>query len=168
MSDAPADVQLAQGCAEALYARDRASQHLGMTIESVGPGRATMRMPVTATMVNGHDICHGGYVVLVADSAFAFACNTYDQVTVAAGLDVTFLRSARLGDVLVAIAVERARVGKSGLYDVTVTRRNEGEPEVVAEFRGRSRVVGGTVLGSDAVVAAGEMQAAGEVPTTEE
>ena len=162
MSDAPADIELARQCAEALYARDRASQHLGMTIEAVGPGRATVTMPVTATMVNGHDICHGGYVVLVADSAFAFACNTYDRVTVAAGLDVTFLRSARLGDVLVATAVERARVGKSGIYDVTVARRIEGEPEVVAEFRGRSRVVVGTVLTGGTEVAGGGMQSTEE------
>jgi len=146
MSQAPADIAMARRCAETLYARDRASQHLGMTIESVGPGRATVTMPVTETMVNGHDICHGGYVVLVADSAFAFACNTYDQVTVAAGLDVTFLRSARLGDVLVATAVERVRAAKTGIYDVTVARRTDNGPEVVAEFRGRSRVVAGTIL----------------------
>src|SRR5215510_8688778 len=95
-SSADAADALARRCAEALYRRDRASQGLGMAIESVGPGRATLTMPVTDTMLNGHDICHGGYVVTLADSAFAFACNTYDQVTVAAGLDVTFLRSARL------------------------------------------------------------------------
>ena len=157
MSDSPADI-LARQCVDALFARDRASQHLGMTIESVGPGRASVTMPVTATMVNGHDICHGGYVVLVADSAFAFACNTYDRVTVAAGLDVTFLRSARLGDLLVATAVERARVGKSGIYDVTVVRRTGRESDVVAEFRGRSRVVGGTVLAGATEVAGGGLQ----------
>jgi phenylacetic acid degradation protein PaaD len=137
---------LARRCAETLYARDKASQSLGMTIEDVGPGRAVLRMPVTETMLNGHDICHGGYVVMVADSAFAFACNTYDQVTVAAGFDVTFLRSARLGDVLVATATERTRSGKSGIYDVTVSRATDAGAEVVAEFRGRSRVVAGTVL----------------------
>jgi acyl-CoA thioesterase len=137
---------LARRCAETLYARDKASQSLGMTIEDVGPGRAVLRMLVTETMLNGHDICHGGYVVMVADSAFAFACNTYDQVTVAAGFDVTFLRSARLGDVLVATATERTRSGKSGIYDVTVSRATDAGAEVVAEFRGRSRVVAGTVL----------------------
>jgi phenylacetic acid degradation protein PaaD len=137
---------LARRCAETLYARDKASQSLGMTIEDVGPGRAVLRMPVTETMLNGHDICHGGYVVMVADSAFAFACNTYDRVTVAAGFDVTFLRSARLGDVLVATATERTRSGKSGIYDVTVSRATDAGAEVVAEFRGRSRVVAGTVL----------------------
>lgn len=121
-----------------------------MTIEAVGPGRAIVTMPVTEAMLNGHDICHGGYVVTLADSAFAFACNTYDQVTVAAGLDVTFLRSARLGDVLVATAVERSRLGKTGIYDVTVSRHHDGGPEVVAEFRGRSRVLGGTIVADGA------------------
>src|SRR5262245_44787351 len=103
MADDSAQI-LARRCAETLYARHQASQSLGMTIEDAGPGRAVLRMPVTETMLNGHDICHGGYVVMVADSAFAFACNTYDRVTVAAGFDVTFLRSARLGEVLVATA----------------------------------------------------------------
>jgi acyl-CoA thioesterase len=134
---------LAQRCAETMYATDRASQHLGMTIEEVAPGRATLRMPVTDIMINGHDICHGGYVVLLADSAFAFACNTYNQRTVAQGLDVTFLRAVRLGDMLVAVATERARQGRTGIYDVTVSR--EGG-DVVAEFRGRSRTIDGTLL----------------------
>jgi acyl-CoA thioesterase len=134
---------LAQRCAEAMYGADRASQHLGMTIEEVAPGRATLRMPVTDIMINGHDICHGGYVVLLADSAFAFACNTYNQRTVAQGLDVTFLRAVRRGDVLVAVATERARQDRTGIYDVTVSR--EGG-EVVAEFRGRSRTIGGTLV----------------------
>ena len=134
---------LAKRCAEAMYAADRASQHLGMTIEEVAPGRATLRMPVTDIMINGHDICHGGYVVLLADSAFAFACNTYNQRTVAQGLDVTFLRAVRRGDVLVAVATERARQGRTGIYDVTVSR--EGG-EAVAEFRGRSRTVEGTLV----------------------
>jgi acyl-CoA thioesterase len=140
---------LARRCAETLYARDKASQSLGMTIEDVGPGRAVLRMPVTETMLNGHDICHGGYVVMVADSAFAFACNTYDRVTVAAGFDVSFLRSARLGDVLIATATERTRSGKSGIYDVTVSRETAAGSEVVAEFRGRSRVIAGTILPSE-------------------
>ena len=137
---------LARRCAEAMYAADRASQHLGMTIDDVAPGRATLRMPVTDIMINGHDICHGGYVVLLADSAFAFACNTYNQRTVAQGLDVTFLRAVRRGDVLVAVATERARTGRTGIYDVTVSR--EGG-EVVAEFRGRSRTIEGTLVAEE-------------------
>jgi acyl-CoA thioesterase len=132
-------------CAEAMYGRDRASQHLGIAVDGVAPGRATASMTVTETMVNGHDIVHGGYVFLLADTAFAFACNTYDEVTVAAGADVTFVAPARLGDELVAEAVERRRFGRSGVYDVTVARAADGE--VVAEFRGRSRSLGRRLLG---------------------
>jgi phenylacetic acid degradation protein PaaD len=145
--DDPANGQgVARRCVEALYANDRASRHLGMTVTDVAPGRATATMRVTETMLNGHDICHGGYVVLLADSAFAFACNTYDRKTVAQGLDVTFLRAVRLGDVLVATAAERVRQGRAGIYDVTVSRVTGGGNEVVAEFRGRSRQVPGTIL----------------------
>jgi phenylacetic acid degradation protein PaaD len=137
------EVVLARRCADAMYSADRASQALGIRIEAVAPGRATARMRVTATMVNGHDICHGGYVVLLADTAFAFACNTYNVRTVAQGCDVAFLEPARAGDDLVAEAVERARRGRSGLYDVTVRR---GDGVVIAEFRGRSRTVPGTLV----------------------
>src|SRR5690349_24707429 len=128
------DVELARRCAAAMYADDRASQQLGITIADVAPGRATASMTVTDNMINGHDICHGGYLVLLADTAFAFACNTYNVVTVAQGLDVTFVESARLGDQLVAEAIERVRRGRSGLYDVTVRR---GDGAVIAEVRGR-------------------------------
>ncbi|HEX6076742.1 MAG TPA: hydroxyphenylacetyl-CoA thioesterase PaaI [Micromonosporaceae bacterium] len=130
---------LARRCADAMYADDLASQNVGITIEDVAPGRATARMKVGETMINGHAICHGGYVFLLADSAFAFACNTYGTPTVAQACDIVFVRSVRLGEELVATAVERGRYGRSGIYDVTVT---SGE-DVVAEFRGRSRVVNG-------------------------
>jgi acyl-CoA thioesterase len=136
-------VALARRCAEAMYAEDRASQHLGIRIADVAPGRASAHMRVTETMINGHEICHGGYIVLLADTAFAFACNTYNRRTVAQGCDVSFLEVARLGDDLVAEAVERVRRGRSGIYDVSVRRRSG---EVVAEFRGRSRVVSGTLV----------------------
>jgi acyl-CoA thioesterase len=136
--------QLAAACAEAMYAADEASRRLGITIDRVAPGRATARMLVTGEMVNGHGICHGGYVFLLADTAFAFACNTYDAVTVAAGCDVVFVASARAGDELVAEAQERVRFGRSGVYDVTVSGAN-GSP--VAEFRGLSRTIGGRLLG---------------------
>jgi acyl-CoA thioesterase len=96
-------------------------------------------------MVNGHGLCHGGFITALADSAFAFACNTYDDVTVAAGLDITFVTSARLGDELVAQAVERVRAGRSGLYDVTVRRVSDPGPPV-AEVRGRSRSLGRPIL----------------------
>ena len=117
-----------------MYAADRASQALGITIGDVAPGRATARMTVTAEMVNGHDVCHGGLVFTLADTAFAFACNTHGVVTLAAGADVVFVAPARLGDELVATAVERHRGRRTGLCDVTVRRGDE----LIAEFRGRS------------------------------
>ena len=134
---------LAVRCAEAMYSRDAASQALGITIDGVGPGTARARMTVRDDMLNGHAICHGGYVFTLADTAFAFACNTYDDVTVAAGADVTFLNPVTAGTELVAIATERARRGRSGLYDVTVTT---ADGDVVAEFRGRSRSLGRSLL----------------------
>ena len=125
---------LARRCADQMYAADRASQALGITIGDVSPGRATARMTVTETMVNGHDVCHGGLVFTLADTAFAFACNTHGVVTLAAGADVVFVAPARLGDELVATAVERQRGRRTGICDVTVRRGDD----VVAEFRGRS------------------------------
>ena len=126
-----------------MWADDRASQALDMHVVEVGPGRATLRMTVRADMVNGHDIGHGGLTFTLADSAFAFACNTYDQRTVAQHCAVTFLQPGRRGDTLKAHAVERNRSGRSGIYDVTV--RN-GKGEIVAEFRGHSRTISGTLL----------------------
>jgi acyl-CoA thioesterase len=137
------DDALAQACGQAMYERDAASRALGVGLESIAPGRATATMTVTETMINGHGIAHGGYVFLLADTAFAFACNSYDQATVAAGCDIVFVRPAVRGDVLRASAVERVRAGRSGLYDVTVTR---ADGEVIAELRGRSRTVKGSVI----------------------
>ena len=127
----------AQRQAEQMWQADSASRGLGIALGPVSPGLATASMTVRPDMVNGHGICHGGYLFLLADTAFAFACNTHGPPVVAAGADVTFLAPAREGDQLVATAVERVRAGRSGLYDVTVRR---GE-DVVLEFRGRSRVV---------------------------
>ncbi|GAA4953511.1 hydroxyphenylacetyl-CoA thioesterase PaaI [Nonomuraea thailandensis] len=115
---------------------DTASAALGIELAELGEGRAVCRMAVTDQMINGHDLCHGGYVFLLADTAFACACNTSGPVTVAAGAEIAFVSPARAGDVLVAEAAERTRYGRSGIYDVTV-RRPDGQ--VVAEFRGRSR-----------------------------
>ncbi|WP_113700899.1 hydroxyphenylacetyl-CoA thioesterase PaaI [Nonomuraea lactucae] len=115
---------------------DTASAALGIELLDLAEGRAACRMAVTGQMVNGHGLCHGGYVFLLADTAFACACNTYGPVTVAAGAEITFVAPAREGDVLVAEAAERTRYGRSGIYDVTVRRPDGG---VVAEFRGRSR-----------------------------
>lgn len=131
-------------CAERMYANDLASQHLGIAISEVAPGRARATMTVADTMINGHDRCHGGYVFLLADTAFAFASNTYDDVTVAASCDIVFLRPALRGQRLVADAVERHRRGRSGVYDVTV-RTDDGD--VIAEFRGLGRALRQPLLG---------------------
>jgi acyl-CoA thioesterase len=120
-----------------MWRADRASQALGIEISQVAPGRAVARLTVTATMVNGHAIAHGGFVFLLADTAFAFACNTYGYVTLAQAAEVTFVAPVREGDELEADATERHRAGRNGIYDVTVRRRDSGE--VVAEFRGHSR-----------------------------
>lgn len=127
------------GPAAAMFAADTASRGLGMELLHVGRGTAVVRMRVAVQMLNGHSLCHGGYVFMLADTAFACACNSEGPVTLAAGADISFLATVREGDLLVATASERARYGRSGLYDVTVRR----DDEVVAEFRGRSRTVGG-------------------------
>ncbi|WP_052868978.1 hydroxyphenylacetyl-CoA thioesterase PaaI [Streptomyces niger] len=122
-----------------MFAADQASQRLGIELLEAGEGSALLRMTVDETMVNGHGIAHGGYLFLLADTAFACACNSHGPVTVAAGADVTFVAPAKQGDVLLARAEERARYGRSGIYDVTVRRGTE----VIAEFRGRSRAIRG-------------------------
>ena len=116
---------------------DGASRALGMQAEVIEVDHAVVRMRVTDAMVNGHAIAHGGYIFTLADSTFALVCNSRGQVTVAAGADITFVASARLGDVLVAEGASRAAYGRSGLTDVTVTRESDGA--LIAEFRGRSR-----------------------------
>ncbi|MGW4500827.1 hydroxyphenylacetyl-CoA thioesterase PaaI [Micromonospora sp. NPDC004336] len=121
-----------------MFDADAASKGLGIELVEAGEGAAVARMRVTGAMVNGHAIAHGGFVFLLADTAFALACNSHGPVTVAAGGEITFVRPAREGDLLTARATERTRYGRSGIYDVTVTR--EGG-EVVAEFRGRSRTL---------------------------
>lgn len=134
---------LAKACARRMWDQDTASRHLGMALDHVETGRATLSMTVTETMTNGHGICHGGYIFTLADSAFAFACNTYNHVTVAQHCDVTFLAPAHLGDRLTAEARERNRRGRSGLYDVTVSNQTG---DVIAEFRGNSRTTKGSIL----------------------
>jgi acyl-CoA thioesterase len=139
MSDPQA---VAEASARAMYAQDRASQALGMRILEIRPGYARLAMTVREDMVNGHKICHGGLIFTLADSAFAFACNTYDVVTVASSGSVEFLLPTRLGDELTAIAEERSRAKRTGVYDVAV-RNQRGE--CVAMFRGRSHEIGGRV-----------------------
>ena len=136
--------RLAAAVAEAMYARDAASQALGMALEEVRPGSARLRMTVRPDMLNGHGSCHGGIVFALADSAFAFACNSHGVVTVAAGCSIEFLAPAHEGDELVAVAEERTRRGRHGVYDVDV-RREGGE--LVAAFRGRSTATRERVLG---------------------
>jgi acyl-CoA thioesterase len=132
--------ETAQRSAAAMWEDDRASQALGMEILEIGPGRAVLRMTVRHDMVNGHAIGHGGLTFALADSAFAFACNSYDRRTVASGAEIRFLAATHLGDMLTATAVERTREGRQGVYDVEVT---VGET-VVATFVGRSHEIGGS------------------------
>jgi acyl-CoA thioesterase len=134
---------LARACADAMWAEDAASRGLGMRLVSVAPGRAELVMTVTDRMVNGHKNCHGGFIFTLADSAFAFASNTYDQRTVAQHCAVTFVAPGRLGDELTARAIEKQRSGRSGIYDITVTRQ---DGSVIAEFRGHSRTIEGSLL----------------------
>jgi acyl-CoA thioesterase len=131
------DVGTERGAAHDMFDADNASRALGIELVSAGEGRAVATMRVTPAMVNGHKIAHGGYVFLLADTAFACACNSWGPVTVAAAADITFVRPVREGDLLVARAQERTRYGRSGIYDVTVLR----DDDVVAEFRGSSRVI---------------------------
>ena len=126
------------GAAQAMFDADVASRGLGMELLDVGEGTAAVRMPISLAMVNGHGIAHGGYVFLLADTAFACACNSHGPVTVAAGAEINFVASGKLGDLLIATAEERTRYGRNGIYDVTVRRENG---EVIAEFRGRSRTI---------------------------
>jgi len=136
---------LAARVAAAMWAEDTASAGLGMRLVNVADGMARIEMPVREDMVNGHGIAHGGFVFCLADSAFAFACNARNQVTVAQACDIVFVAPARRGDLLVAEARERTAFGRNGIYDVTVRRGDE----VIAEFRGRSRQLSGTIIGSE-------------------
>lgn len=133
----------ARRCADAMYQRDRASQHLGMQVEEIGPGRAVLSMPITETMIQGHDSCHGGYIFMLADSAFAFACNTYNEATVASGCAIDYVAPGKLGDVLTAEAREQTRKGRTGVYDVRVSNERD---ELVALFRGKSYKIRGPVV----------------------
>ena len=126
-----------------MYERDPASQALGMTLDAIRPGYARMRMRVRDDMLNGHGTCHGGYIFMLADSAFAFACNSHNFNTVGAGCTIDYLAPGRAGDVLVADAVEQALSGKTGVYDVVVT---DQDGRKIALFRGKSHRVAGHVI----------------------
>ena len=134
---------IARACAERMWTEDSASKGLGMQLISVEPGRAILAMAITDKMVNGHNIAHGGYIFTLADSTFAYTCNTYDQRCVAQQCAITFVNPGKLGDRLTARGVEKQRAGRSGIYDITVTRE---DGTVIAEFRGHSRTIEGKIL----------------------
>jgi acyl-CoA thioesterase len=141
--DAESAQVLAERVAARMFDSDRASQSLGMRIESIAPGRAELAMSVRDDMVNGHAICHGGYIFLLADSTFAFACNSYNRNTVAQGCSIDFLAPAHLGDALRARGVERSRTGRTGVYDIEVLNQHG---KTVALFRGKSYRIDGQII----------------------
>ena len=135
--------EIAEASARAMWNDDSASQRLGMSLDHIAPGEATLSMTITEAMSNGHGNCHGGYMFTLADSAFAFACNSYNQLVVAQHCSITYLEPGRIGDRLTAVAREVSRRGRSGIYDIRITNRDGVH---VAEFRGHSRTVKGTHL----------------------
>jgi acyl-CoA thioesterase len=140
MTDTRSPQQIADLVGQDMYARDRASQALGMQVVEIGPGRSVLRMAVRDDMVNGHAICHGGLMATLADSSFAFACNSYNELTVASGFSIDIVAPARLGDVLTARCAEVSKTGRTGVYDAEVTNQRG---ERVAVFRGRSYTLKG-------------------------
>jgi len=137
------DTDVARRCAAAMFANDKASQDLGISVTVEQAGCAEAVFEVRDNMLNGHDVCHGGFIFTLADTAFAFACNSYDRLTLAAGASIEFLRPARAGERLRAVATECHRGGRSGLYDVVVSNQ---DGENVALFRGRSHATSQTIL----------------------
>ena len=134
---------LAKAAAEVMWKGDRASKWLGMKVEDVRPGYARMSMRVTENMINGHDLCHGGFIFTLADSTFAFACNSHNQRAVAAGCTIEFLAPAYLGDLLTAEGVEQVLAGRTGVYDMRVTNQ---KGEAIALFRGKSATIKGKLV----------------------
>ena len=139
-------LEIAKRCANAMFEKDAASRRLGISVKVTCAGQAEARVEVTADMINGFDVCHGGYIFTLADTAFAFACNAYDELTYAGGASIDFLRPVRVGDMLVAVATERHRGGRSGVYDVTGSNQNGEE---VAVFTGRSVATRETILSGE-------------------
>ena len=140
----PAEAQaLSERVVAGMYARDRASQAMGMKIGAVRPGHAAVSMTVRADMLNGHAICHGGFIFTLADSAFAYACNSYNLTTVASGCAIDFVAPAREGDRLTAVAQERSVSGRTGVYDIEVKNQRG---ETIAYFRGKSYRIKGHVI----------------------
>jgi acyl-CoA thioesterase len=135
--------QVAQRCAEILWQEDRAAQGMGMTLVEIGPGTARLRMPVREDMVNCHGICHGGYIFAVADTAFAYACNSCNHRAVASGVDINFVAPVQLGDVLTAHGHARQQGGRTGYYDIEVTNQ---DGKLIALFRGRATRIRGPIF----------------------
>ena len=135
--------QRADAAKDLMYAEDSAAKHLDIRIMAVGPGFARLQMPVRMEMTNGHGMCHGGYIFTLADTAFAYACNSHNQRAVAAGAQIEFLAPAQRADLLQAEAVEQHLAGRNGVYDVRVTRENQGQVELIALFRGKSATIKG-------------------------
>ncbi|MGO8914325.1 MAG: hydroxyphenylacetyl-CoA thioesterase PaaI [Stellaceae bacterium] len=136
--------RLAAAVGREMLAQDAASRGLGMVLDEVAPGRARMRMRVRADMINGHELCHGGLIFTLADSTLAFASNARNRVTVAAAAEIQFVSPARQGETLVAVALERAAAGRTGIYDIEVTEHESGR--LVALFRGRTHRIDGIIL----------------------
>ena len=143
MTDLSDSQAVASACAESLWKEDRTSQKLGMKIVRIGPGEAELSMTVTDDMVNGHNIGHGGYLFTLADSTFAFACNTYNQRCVAQHCSISFLAPVHAGEQLRSVAKEVSRQGRNGIYDITVF---DSQSKAIVEFRGYSRTIKGAVL----------------------
>lgn len=135
--------ELAEACAKAMWNDDSASQRLGMSLDHIAPGEATLSMEITGEMSNGHGNCHGGYIFTLADSAFAFACNSRNHLAVAQQNSITYINPGRIGDRLTAAAHEVSLRGRSGIYDVRITNQHGAH---IAEFRGHSRIVKGLHL----------------------
>ena len=134
---------MAEACATKLWESDHASQSLGLYLSIVEPGKCCLSMTIKKSMCNGHGSCHGGYIFTLADSAFAFACNTYNQRAVAQHCNITYVNPAANGDELTATATEVSKQGRSGIYDVRIENQHG---EIIAEFRGHSRTIKGTLL----------------------
>ncbi|WP_440466060.1 hydroxyphenylacetyl-CoA thioesterase PaaI [Pseudomonas sp. YH-1] len=143
MTDA---TQLARACAEAMYERDQATRRMGIQLLDAGPGSAKLSMRVLEDMIQGHGTCHGGYLFALADSAFAFACNSYNDATVAIGCSIDYVAPAREGDELIASACEQSRSGRTGNYDVRI---ENSQGQLIALFHGKSYKVRGTVLAQE-------------------
>ena len=143
MTDA---THLARDCAEAMYERDQATRRMGIQLLDAGPGSAKLSMRVREDMIQGHGTCHGGYLFALADSAFAFACNSYNDATVAIGCSIDYVAPAREGDELIASASEQSRSGRTGNYDVRI---ENSQGQLIALFHGKSYKVRGTVLAQE-------------------